>query len=416
MGCAAGVEDPCFEAFLDRVGPRLFRRALTPGERERVLATYRLNKMDGGFRFGVEAALQRMLVAPQFLYRMDAAGPDGTTLDGFSVASRLSYMLWAAPPDAELMAAAAAGKLRDRAEVARQAERLLGDRRAWTSLGHLFDQLYNLSVVPKQAKDKGLFPRFSDAVARAMHDETVAFLRHLAAGEAPLEDLLTAPYSFLNKELAAYYGVAAAPAGAAFEKVGLDPARSAGLLSQGSFATQTSREKTTWPIDRGKFVRTRLMCDHLPEPPDDIPEAPAFTGKETMRELLARHARDPSCNACHRLIDPLGLGLENLDPAGRWRDSDVGGQPVDASGEVVGGDAPGPFSGPAELGRRLAGSPRARACLTEQLFTYAMARAPSEAERCALAAVDEARRAAGGGLPALVRALVTSDLFLLQRR
>jgi hypothetical protein len=406
LGCAVASkgEDPCFAAFIDGFGQRAFRRPLTPAERMRLDATYRTSKADGGFRFALETVLQRLLVSPQLLYRTEPA-----KLDSWAMASRLSFFLWGGPPDADLYAAAAAGKLLDRAEVARQADRMLMDARAAAGLGHFFDQLLDLAIVPKQSKDAKLFPKFTAAVAKLMATETQTFLRALStSSDLRLEDLFAGTYSFLNKDLAAYYGVPG-PAGAAFEKTALDPAHAAGYLTQGSFAVLTSREQTTSPIARGKLLRTRLLCETLPEPPEGVPPPPKFTGTETMRELLAKHSVDPSCGGCHRLLDPVGLGLENLDAAGRWRDRDNGGQAVDASGEVVGTDVPGPFRGAVELGQRLGGSAQARACFTQKLLTYALGRATGDGDRCVVDAVEAARVRAGGSVRALVTALASSD-------
>ena len=416
IGCdPASGTDACFEALLASFGERAFRRPLEAEEAARIRGTFAKVKAGLGFQEGMQAAIERILQSPQFLYRLElaSAGQAGlrTRLTGRELATRLSYLIQAGAPDPQLRAAAASGSVESSEALRAEALRLLGQPGARAQFQHLFDQWLGLEAAERANKDMQLYPAFSPEIARLMAEETRTFLvRLLLEKQGGFGQLFSADFSYVNASLAGYYGLAG-PAGDSFERVQLPAPRAAGLLAHGALASLHATDKTTHPIKRGAFVRTRLLCDLLPPPPANVPAAPAFTGHETARELLAKHTAAPECRGCHELIDSIGLGFENLDAAGRWRDSDVNGAPIDASGAIQqGGDAEGPFTGVVELGRKLAGSEKVRDCVATQFFRFSFGREPAETDHCVL---DELSRAVaeGGDYEQLVLALVASDAF-----
>ncbi len=412
--------DGCFQEFLKPFTERAFRRPASADELSRIAATFVSVKATLGFQAAEGAALERILQSPQFLYRLEPeslpAVGKSTTLAPYELATRLSYLVWGSMPDAELLAAAKSGALATPDALAMQTTRLLGDARAKSNFDHLFEQWLNLRTVPNINKDLQRFPRFTSQIARLMGEETRTFLeRVLFEGQGGVAELLSANYTYANRTLADYYGLPG-PASDSFEKFALPGGRTLGILGQGAFAALYATDKTTHPIKRGAFVRTRLLCDALPSPPANVPPAPEFTGTETARELSAKHRAAPTCAACHDLIDPIGLGLENLDAAGIWRDSDVDGKPLDASGEVLdGGDATGVFVGAAALGAKLGGSSTVRACVATQLFRFGLGRDPGASDQCALQALSAPPEAAQIlDYRALLSRLVASDAFRLR--
>jgi hypothetical protein len=410
--------DSCFDAFLSRFGERAYRRPLLDAERTRIRGTFDKVKTGLGFRAAEQAAIERVLQSPQFLYRLElesaapaAAGPS-SRLSARELATRLSYLLLGSLPDSELLAAAQSGALNQPEGLQAETLRLLAQPRALGNFDHLLNQWLDLPAVEGANKDMLRYPRFSSDIAKAMAEETRTFVRRvLFDGQGHLRDLFSADYTFVNQSLAAYYALTPTPAGSSYERVVLPAGRAAGILSQGAFASLHASDKTTSPVKRGAFVRTRLLCDPLPPPPPNVPPAPSFTGKETSRELLAKHAAAPECQACHRLIDPIGLGFENLDAAGVWRDLDVNGAPVDASGAIIaGGELDGAFVGVAELGQKLAQSTKVQACVARQYFRFGFGREATEADHCTLDALTKSL-SAQGDFRALALALVASDAF-----
>ncbi len=412
--------DDCFRTFLKPFVERAFRHPASADELARITANFASVKATLGFQEAERAAIERVLQSPQFLYRLEpeslpTAGKS-TTLTPYELATRLSYLVWGSMPDTELVAAAKSGALAEPDALAAQVTRLLRDARAKSNFDYLFEQWLNLRAVPNLNKDLQRFPRFTSEIARLMGEETRTFLqRTLFDGQGGVPDLLAANFTYANRALADYYGLQG-PASDAFEKVPLPAGRTLGILGQGAFAALYATDKTTHPIKRGAFVRMRLLCDALPSPPANVPPAPEFTGTETARELSVKHRAAATCAACHDLIDPIGLGLENLDAAGIWRDTDVDGKPVDAAGEVLdGADATGAFVGASELAAKLGGSAKVRACVAKQLFRFGFGRDPGPSDQCALGALAAPTEAAQTlDYRALLRRLVTSDAFRLR--
>jgi hypothetical protein len=422
LGCdpAARGEDACVRAFLPGFGLRAYRRPLAPDEVDRLFAFYAAGKQAWDFRTGVRLMLQAMLQSPNFLYRLETGGATVagaiTKLGGYDMASRLSYLLWSSMPDTALLDAAAAGKLETAAQVQEQARRMLADPRAGQAVTTFVSEWLELEKLAKVEKDATLFPRFTTPIRALLRRETEAFAASLILGGGNLEALLTAAHTFMNKDLAAYYGTSG-PKGDAFERVALDGARRAGLVTQGGLMAANAKVNQSSPVARGLFVREHLLCSTPPPPPPNANVSPPAPDPAlTTRERFARHRTDPACSSCHLLMDPVGLGFEHFDAAGLWRDSE-GGKPIDASGELVStADANGKFDGAVELGARLGGSSQVRDCMVVQWFRHAYGRSELDGDQCTLAALGAAFAPGKGDFKALLVALTQADPFLYRTK
>jgi hypothetical protein len=407
-------DEACARAFIVQLGKRAYRRSLSADEQNVLLKVYRAARTGGSFADGIRYTLQALLVAPQFLYRPETAADATGRLDGYAVASRLSYLFWATMPDDALMAAADAGRLSRPEEIVAQARRLLDSDRARTPIATFFQQWLHLDDFEHVDKDAKAFPQYTKTLATAMKRELDTFIDAVFWQEAGSTDaLLNAPYSFRNAALASFYGEPG-PAGTDLQKTPTDPARRAGLLTQGAWATLTSPPDMTNPVRRGKFVREALLCQDVPPPPPDVkvalpkadPQKPS-----TARERFAQHSAVPLCAGCHRLMDPIGLAFENYDGIGRWRDGE-NGKAIDATGELIATDKDGTFAGAAALGPRLAASDQVRSCVVLNWFRYGFGRTPTPADDCMLRALEQRFGATGRKARDFLLELVVSDAFL----
>lgn len=395
---AAAGEEVCATQFIQKFGRRAYRRPLDADEQAILVGLYRQARTAGDFPTAIRVVLQAILVAPQFLYRVEdgAALPVGGAgkLDDYALATRLSYLLWASTPDEALLDAAEAGRLRTPDGLATEVARLMADPRAHDGVLRFASQWVPTpasGIVPN--KDTTVYRDFTPAVAELMRVELRTFLDHVAWQDgAKLKTFLTAPYTFMNPELARFYrkpGVT----NPAFARVDVDVQYHAGVLSKGALLAQLAHANGSHPVARGKFVRDHLLCDPPPPPPPDVnPAQPQAMPGETTRQALTRATSATSCHSCHQLMNPIGFGFEHFDGVGRWRGFESG-VAVDASGELVGTDADGTFTGLPELGARLAGSGQAQACFAAQLFRYAFGRPEAAADGCVLDAL-KARGAA----------------------
>ncbi len=378
LGCdpAARGEEVCVREFLPRFGRRAFRRPLDAGEVDRLLAFYTASKQTDDFATAVRMTVQAMLQMPSFLYRVESNGAQTVGKPGaYEMASRLSYLLWSG-----------------------------------RAVHSFFGQWLDLDRIAKAEKDATLFPRFTADVRRLLRTETTLFTDDVVFGGRGMSDLLLGSYTFMNKDLAAFYGKPG-PTGAAFEKVALDPARQAGILTQAGLLAATAKVNQTSPVARGLFVRERLLCNPPPPPPANVnatPPAPDPT--LTTRERFARHRADAACAGCHALMDPLGLGFEHFDGQGLWRDTDAG-HAVDATGQITATtDINGPFDGAVDLARKLSSSADVEGCMVKQWFRFGYGRSEGDADQCTLQALGQAFH--GKDFQQLLLALTQSDTFL----
>ena len=417
LPCDPGAlgEDACAREFVKPFGQRAFRRPLSATEVDELYALYDGEKQAGEpFAPSLELVITAVLQSPRFLYRVELGGvgtKDETPLTSFEVASRLSYFLWQTMPDEELFAAAEAGELESPEHVADQARRMLGDPRAQAGMRVFFDQWLHTRELSEVTKSETAYPEFGESLAASMQEETRRFVEDVIwNGDARLETLLTASYTFVNAELAAIYGVAAPASG--WKKVDLDPSQRSGLLTHPSLMTVLSGSEQSSPVHRGTFVRENILCQMLPPPPENLVVVPPDPDPNlTTRERYAQHTADPACAGCHQLIDPIGFGFEHYDAIGRYRTKDSG-FPVDASGEVTETEsANGKFDGVPELAQQLVASTDVRECVARQWFRFALGRMDSEDDSCVLETVYDEFEKTGGDLRELVVSIVTSEAF-----
>ena len=390
LGCtpAAGAEAACVTQFIGSFGKRAWRRPLTPAEQSRLLTLFTNARAKYALDVSVQLLLQAILESPNFLYLLEPASPAGATvpvgtvvpLDAWAMASRLSYFLLGSMPDAALFAAAERAELSTPEQVAAQAHRLLALPRARDRIGLFFTEWLQLRNLDRATKDPVMFPDYKLELGAMMQTQVQMLTSSIILDQGgSATDLLTASYTFMTPELAPLYGVPA-PAASGFTRVELDPAQRSGILTQAGLMASLAKSNQTDPVHRGKFVRERLLCQSVPPPPVNANiTPPVVTPNSTTRARFAQHRANPSCGACHTLMDPLGLGFEHYDAIGRWRDQE-NGLPIDATGEANNSDVAGPFNGAVELAHKLAQSPAVKDCLVQSWFRFAQGRAATAAD------------------------------------
>ena len=372
-------ELPCAREIATTLARRAYRRPVTAGDVATLVGLYEQGRREGGFDVGVEWMIERMLVAPDFLFRSLRAPADARPgvpfrLGDIDLASRLSFFLWSSIPDEELLEAAERGRLREPGVLEQQVRRMLRDERATALVANFAGQWLWQRNLRTHAPDPNLFTDFDDNLREAFRAETTLFLESQLREDRPVVELLTADYTFLNERLARHYGIEGIY-GSHFRRTSLPDNRRAGLLGQGGVLTVTSYPHRTSPVVRGKWLLENLLGAPPPPPPADVPALPENDeggGKPTtVRARLEVHRRNPICSSCHARMDPLGFALENFDATGRWRSSEAGA-PIDASGVLPDGTK---FDGPAEFRAALM-THRGEfiATFTEKLLTYALGR------------------------------------------
>lgn len=410
-------EATCAEKFVTSFGPLVYRRPLVAEETTTLLAVFDAGFEQFDFETGIRLVLQTMLQSPHFLYRVEFGTPiDGETevrkVAPYELASRLSYFLWGSMPDAALFKAAATGKLETHEDVAFQARRMLDDKRARDSVREFHDQWLKLKHIDEVQKDPEMFPEFDPVVLPLLRAEAETFIDHVIwDGEGDLDTLLLAPYTFMNQELAAYYGVEG-PKTDAFEKVEMGAGKASGFLSQGGLMAVLAKANQTDPIHRGKFVRENLLCHFIPPPPDGVDITPPEVDPSLpTRERFKEHSTDPLCSGCHSLMDPIGFGFEHYDALGKWRDVEAG-KPIDASGEIVSAKVEGAFDGVPGLATMLVTSPEVEACMTRQWFRFSYGRGETNGDNCTLDQLSDGFATSGRNIPDLLVALTQTDAFM----
>jgi len=299
------------------------------------MAFYDNGRKQGSFDQGIQAALERLLVSPQFLYRVErdpAGSAPGTThrLSDLELASRLSFFIWSSIPDDELLNVASAGKLKDTAVLEQQVRRMIADPRSEALVNNFAEQWLYLRDVDQKAPDLFLFQDFDDGLRKSFERETELFLDSILRENRSVTELLTANYTFLNERLAKHYGVPNIR-GSQFRRVTYpEGSPRAGLLGQGSILLLTSYSTRTSPVLRGKYVLENLLASPPPPPPPNVPSLKTENDKSgealTLRQAMQQHRANPACANCHARMDPIGFALENFDAVGRWRDQDAGKQ------------------------------------------------------------------------------------------
>lgn len=405
-----------------------FRRPVTPEDVAPYAALARAELAGGAtLRQALRTAHVAALTAPDFLFLVEPEGP----LDGHSLAARLALMLWSEPPDAELRAAAAAGRLTHDDELRRQTERLLDDPRSGTFVRRFLEQWLNLREIDFTTPDAQLYPEYDPTLRHAMLRETELFFTEMLRENRPVREFLDSDWTFLNGRLAEHYGIPGVR-GAALRKALLEPAQHrGGILTHASVLKVSANGTTTSPVTRGAYVLERILGITPPPPPPGIPGVePDIRGATTLREKLALHRDVETCQACHRLIDPPGFALESYDVMGGWRDHErrlgddfpkpdpslTGGRsvrwrvgpPVDPSGVTADGES---FADLADYKRILLARPeRFAGALAAKLATYGAGRGMGFSDRTELDRIATAAVAEGRGFRDLVHAVIQSPL------
>ncbi len=373
-------ERACAEEILSSLARRAYRRPASAGDLEELWPFFETGRDEADFDRGIQRAVERLLVSPQFLFRIerepaDAAPGEAYRISDLELASRLSFFLWSSLPDDALLEDAVAGRLGDTAVLERHVRRMLQDPRADALVTNFAWQWLFLGDVALKEPDPLVFRHFDETLRHAFERETALFLGSVFGEDRSVLDLLDADYTFLNERLAGHYGIPNI-SGSDFRRVTLPPgSRRGGLLGQGSILTLTSYSTRTSPVLRGKFVLDNLLASPPPLPPPDVPALttrnPESGAALSIREAMVQHRASPACAGCHATMDPIGFALENFDAVGRWRDTDAG-DAVDASGTFPGGRS---FDGVDGLKQVLLQQPdQFVGALTERLLMFAIGR------------------------------------------
>jgi hypothetical protein len=421
-----GPDQTCATQFISKVGRLLFRRALSDEE----VATYveyanaAAQELDGkesegtkldGFYAGLEVVLEGLLLHPEVLFIIESAEPDPDNpeqmrLDAYSLASRLSFFLWNASPDDELLAAAESGYLHSPGGVERAVDRMLESPRLIEGMRAFFDDMLVFDEFKTLAKDPTIYPEFTSVTAQDAREQTLrTIIDHTLNQGKDYRDLFTSRSTYMSPALAILYGVPAQPGWTPYTFPEDSPR--AGLLTQVSFLALTSHPGRSSVTLRGMALRERFLCQTVPEPPPGI-DFSVLTNPDahypTQRMRVAAHLETPSCAGCHRITDPIGLSLEQFDGAGAYRLTE-NGAPIDATGSLDGFE----FDGAIGLGEALSQNPELPRCLVRRVYSYATGGPPDNDARPALSYFNEEFAAQGYQLRNLLRTIALSKAFSL---
>ena len=400
-------ETPCATKILATLARRAYRRPVTDAELATLLRFYEAaRQQQRSFDSGIQAAIERMLVSFNFLFRIDGHPQ-------FDLASRLSFMLWSSVPDEALLTLAERGRLTEPTVLAREVRRMLRDPKASALVDSFASQWLGVRKAVSFLPDPNVFPEFDENLRAAFIEETTRFVRSQVHEDRSIVDLISADYSFLNERLAQHYGVPGI-VGERYRRVTFTDGIRGGLLGQGGLLMVTSYPDRTAPVLRGVWVLESLLGMPPPPPPPNIPDlAPTDANGRvlSMREQMEVHRQNPACAVCHVRMDPIGFALENFDAIGRWRATSAGA-PVDAVAEFADGTP-------------IHGAPGLRAFVldrrdlyvhtfVEKLLTYALGRRVDVRDQPAVRAIVRESAASGHTWSAIVTAIVKSTPFQLR--
>jgi mono/diheme cytochrome c family protein len=412
-------EQACAEKILANLAHRGYRRPVAAEDMSQLLTLYRQGAQSGGFESGVRLALQKILVSPDFIFRAEYDPPGATAgsvhrITDIELASRLSFFLWSSIPDDELLAVAERGGLSDKSTLAAQVRRMLADPRSRSLVQNFTGQYLFLRNIERISPDSGSFPNFDENLRQALAKETELVVESTLREDLSIADLLKTDYTFLNERLAEHYGVKGVY-GSEFRRVKLEDPRRHGLLGQASILTVTSYPNRTAPTIRGKWVLLQILGTPPPPPPPNVPSLKddATTKNLTMRQRMELHRSNPTCAACHKMMDPLGFALENFDGLGQWRESIGSGPPIDSSGVLPDGTM---FDGPAGLREVLVSKQDMFVeTFTEQLLTYALGRGVEEYDHPVLRQIMREAASENQRWSSVILGIVNSAPFQMRR-
>jgi len=400
---------PCATQIITDFSKQAWRRPVTVEEVNELVSIFNLAIQQGDeFDVGIALAMKAVLLSPNFIFRveLDTATIAGTyPLTPHELASRLSYFLWSSKPDSELIALADSGELLLQSTIAQQVERMLTDPKSVALVNNFSGQWLHTQGLSEHTPNVTLFPNWNESLKISFQTETQKFFTHLIQTNQNMNKLLTANYSFINTELAAYYGIM--PPSAEFEKTVL-PINRQGFLTQGSFLAVTSLPTRTSVVKRGKWILSNLLCSEPPPPPPAIPSIPSSDiPSVSLREIMELHRQNPVCASCHSMMDPIGFSLEHFNAIGQWRDLD-NGFIIDDSGQLPDGTS---FQGAKGLAQVIVNDPRYSVCIVEKLFTYALGRGPLSTDEVYLDEINSTWTMQGMQFNNLVKLIAQSEPF-----
>jgi hypothetical protein len=434
---AVAEEAACAKKIISSLAERAFRKAVAAEDVDPLVEFYSASRKSGDFEQAIQLTLARILASPKFVYRVESAPPaprvaalQGAALpvpaqtyrlSDTELASRLSYFLWSAGPDSELMTLASQGKLKDAAVLDAQVTRMLKDPRSKSLTENFAGQWLNLRGMAAAGVVPMIYPDFDDPLRQSMRREVEMIFDSIIQEDRNVVDLLTADYTFVDERLAKHYGIPNVY-GSNFRRVTLDGAFEIrrGLLGKGAFLVTTSKPERTSPVTRGKWVITNVLGVPPPNPPDDVPplkpstvDARGNAKEPTMREKMLSHRVDASCVNCHKLMDPIGFALENFDGIGLWRTTDAG-SPIDAADTMFDGAK---VDGPAALRQWLVGySDQYVQVMTEKLLIYALGRGTDYRDMPMVRAIARDAARQNNRFSSIVLGIVKSAPFQMNAR
>ena len=414
-------ERPCAESIVERLASKAYRRPVTAADVAGLMSFFDRGAAEGGFEVGVRIALQAILASPEFIFRLeqqpaDIAEGERYRLGDLDLASRVSFFLWSTGPDEELLGLAADGRLSDPGVLDRQVDRMLADPRAEALAARFAHQWLRLQDAAKNQPEPFFYPDFTGQLRADMVRETELFFDNLVREDLSFLELLDADYSFMNERLARHYGIPGV-SGDEFRRVRYPDDARRGVMGHGSVLLLTSMSDRTSPVLRGKWVMEVLMGTPPPPPP---PNVPAFEQTEnavdgrrlTTRERMERHRSDPTCNSCHRFMDPIGLALDNFDVTGRWRERE-NMMPLDTRGTYFDGT---PVSKLSELTEVLLARPIPLVRnFASNLLAYAMGRRVEHYDQPSIRAIVRDAEADEYRMSTFIMGVVRSDPFQMRR-
>jgi len=415
-------EEACATKILAKLARRAYRRPVTPRDMQMLLGFFKTGRTTGGrFDAGIQLALERLLVDPDFLLRIhrdpvDAAPGQIYQVTDLELASRLSFFLWSSIPDEPLLDLATRGKLRDPLTVAQQVRSMLGDARATALVNNFASQWLHLRSLANVVGDPVVFPDFDDNLVEAFRRETELFIASTLDEDRSVLDLLSANYTFVNERLARHYRIPGVY-GNRFRRVTLSNSHErGGLLGHGGLLALTSYPNRTSPVLRGKWLLDTILGAPPPAPPPNVPDLPerGEGGKTvSVRARLEQHRKNPVCASCHSTIDPLGFALEHFDGLGAWRTADEAGNAVDATGTMPSGAKVEGLAGLREL--LLSQREQFVGTMTEKLLAYALGRGLEYYDRPTVRKIVRDSAAHEYRWSSLILGIVESPAFLMRR-
>jgi Protein of unknown function (DUF1592)/Protein of unknown function (DUF1588)/Protein of unknown function (DUF1585)/Protein of unknown function (DUF1595)/Protein of unknown function (DUF1587)/Planctomycete cytochrome C len=413
-------ETACARKIVTTLARRAYRGSLTDADIQTLMTFYTSGRAEGSFENGVQSALERMLVSPKFLYRIEA--PPAIPTDGnyrisdIELASRLAFFLWSSIPDDQLLNLATNGRIKDPAVLEQQVKRMLADPKAKALTDNFANQWLQLVDIENVSHDPIMYPEADKTLRQSLREETEMLFDSIRVENRSLVDLLTANYTFVNEPVAKLYGIPNIY-GPRMRRISYaaDSPR-AGILGHGSILMLTSHANTTSPVLRGKWILDNILGTPPPPPPPVVPDLKPVgaDGKIlSLREQMVAHRSNPVCASCHARMDPLGLAMENFDATGRWRTLNENGEPVDASTEMIDGTK---IEGPVALRNILVSNSEQFVITgTNRLLTYALGRGLEYYDMPTVRKIVRESAASKYSFSSLVLGVVKSTPFQMRR-